>query len=124
MVSRIARIAYHGARKQARAHTFSGSREQLMVLTPGTRLGPYEITAERLRRGAMSAADVLRIGMQIADALDRAHRAGVVHRDLKPGNVMITRSGAKLMDFGLARATDVDGTQGGSGATLTALTHS
>ncbi len=63
-----------------------------------------ETLADRLARGALPAAEVLRFGAQIADALDRAHRAGVVHRDLKPGNVMLTRSGAKLMDFGLARA--------------------
>jgi serine/threonine protein kinase len=41
--------------------------------------------------------------MQIADALDKAHRAGIVHRDVKSGNIMITKSGAKLLDFGLAR---------------------
>ena len=64
-----------------------------------------ETLAQRLSRGGLPMPDVLRFGAQIADALDRAHRAGVVHRDLKPGNVMLTRSGAKLMDFGLARAT-------------------
>ncbi len=62
-----------------------------------------ETLAHRLEKGALPAAEVLALGTQIADALDRAHRAGVVHRDLKPGNVMLTKSGAKLMDFGLAR---------------------
>ena len=64
-----------------------------------------ETLAARLMKGALPLTDVLKFGAQIADALDRAHRAGVMHRDLKPGNVMITKSGAKLMDFGLARAT-------------------
>jgi eukaryotic-like serine/threonine-protein kinase len=63
-----------------------------------------ESLADRLARGPLPMPDVLRIGSQIADALDRAHRAGVVHRDLKPGNVMITRAGAKLLDFGLAKS--------------------
>ncbi|HYJ33665.1 MAG TPA: protein kinase [Candidatus Binatia bacterium] len=62
-----------------------------------------ETLARRIAKGPLPTAEVLRIGAQIADALDRAHRAGVVHRDLKPGNVMLTKSGAKLMDFGLAR---------------------
>jgi hypothetical protein len=66
-----------------------------------------ETLAQRLTKGALPLADVVRYGAQIADALDRAHRAGVMHRDLKPGNVMLTRSGAKLMDFGLARAASL-----------------
>ncbi|HUK63579.1 MAG TPA: alpha/beta fold hydrolase, partial [Dongiaceae bacterium] len=68
-----------------------------------------ESLAERLTRGALPTNDVIRIGAEIADALDRAHQAGIVHRDLKPGNVMLARSGAKLLDFGLARAIETGG---------------
>jgi Tol biopolymer transport system component len=60
--------------------------------------------AERLARGALPLDQVLRYGIEIADALDRAHRSGIVHRDLKPSNVMLTKSGVKLLDFGLAKA--------------------
>ncbi|MGA7613814.1 MAG: serine/threonine-protein kinase, partial [Thermoanaerobaculia bacterium] len=62
-----------------------------------------ESLAERIAKGPLPIADVLRYGAEIGDALHRAHIAGVVHRDLKPGNVMITKSGAKLLDFGLAK---------------------
>jgi len=71
-----------------------------------------ETLAHRLEKGPLPVAEVLSLGTQIADALDRAHRAGVVHRDLKPGNVMLTKGGAKLMDFGLARAASVAATPG------------
>jgi len=62
-----------------------------------------ESLANRLKRGPLPQAELLKIAIQIADALEKAHRAGVVHRDLKPGNVMLTKSGAKLLDFGLAK---------------------
>jgi eukaryotic-like serine/threonine-protein kinase len=62
-----------------------------------------ETLADRLSKGALPMDQVLRYGMQIADALDKAHKQGIVHRDLKPGNIMITKSGIKLLDFGLAK---------------------
>jgi Tol biopolymer transport system component len=62
-----------------------------------------ESLAERLKRGPLALPELLKIGRDIADALDRAHRAGIVHRDLKPANVVLTKSGAKLLDFGLAK---------------------
>jgi serine/threonine protein kinase/Tol biopolymer transport system component len=62
-----------------------------------------ETLAERLRKGPLPVAQVLKYGMEICEGLEKAHRSGVVHRDLKPGNIMLTKTGAKLMDFGLAK---------------------
>ncbi len=59
--------------------------------------------ADRIEKGPLPTDQVVKFGVEIADALDRAHRAGIVHRDLKPGNVMLTKSGVKLLDFGLAK---------------------
>jgi eukaryotic-like serine/threonine-protein kinase len=59
--------------------------------------------ADQLMRGALPSADVLRYAIELAEALDHAHRRGLVHRDLKPGNVMLTGAGAKLLDFGLSK---------------------
>ncbi len=64
-----------------------------------------ETLAGRIARGLLPLEQILTIATEIADALDKAHRQGMVHRDLKPGNVMLTKSGAKLMDFGLAKTT-------------------
>jgi eukaryotic-like serine/threonine-protein kinase len=77
--------------------THDGVRYIVMELLEG------ETLAERLRRGPLPMEQVLRYGAEIATGLQAAHRCGVVHRDLKPGNIMLTKSGAKLMDFGLAK---------------------
>jgi serine/threonine protein kinase len=62
-----------------------------------------ETLAMRLEKGALPLDQVLQFAIEIADALDKAHRKGITHRDLKPGNIMLTKSGTKLLDFGLAK---------------------
>src|ERR1700674_76171 len=62
-----------------------------------------ETLAQRLAKGALPIQQVLQYAIEISDALDKAHRKGVTHRDLKPGNIMITKTGTKLLDFGLAK---------------------
>ena len=62
-----------------------------------------ETLADRLAHKPLTQEEILKIGIEVADALDKAHRSGIIHRDLKPGNIMLTKSGAKLMDFGLAK---------------------
>ena len=77
-----------------------------------------ETLADRLAKGALPLEQVLIYGAQIAGALDKAHGAGVIHRDLKPGNIIITKSGAKLVDFGLAKFK-----RGGAAPDLSAVTQ-
>jgi len=77
-----------------------------------------ETLAKRLEKGPLPMEQVLKYGAQIADALDKAHRSGVVHRDLKPGNIVLAPRGAKLLDFGLAKPVSPLA----SGMTLTADT--
>ena len=76
-----------------------------------------ETLAQRLTTGPLPTAEVLRYATEIADALDKAHRQGIVHPDLKPGNIMLTATGTKLLDFGLAKLKPA--TEGAAG--LTAL---
>jgi len=68
-----------------------------------------ENLAERISRGPIPIEQLLRTGIEIADALDKAHQRGIVHRDLKPANIMLTKSGAKLLDFGLAKESPLGG---------------
>jgi serine/threonine protein kinase/Tol biopolymer transport system component len=76
-----------------------GTRFVAMELVDG------ETLAKRLEGGALLVEEALRLGLQIAQALEAAHEKGIVHRDLKPANVMVTRDGqVKVLDFGLAKA--------------------
>jgi serine/threonine protein kinase len=83
-----------------------------------------ETLESRLKTGALSLENALAIAEQLASALSVAHRHGVVHRDLKPGNIMLLKSGAKLLDFGVARVrgTPADLTDQGAETRSTALT--
>jgi len=76
-----------------------------------------ETLADRLRRGAMPLNEIYKVGIAVAEALALAHCHGIAHRDLKPGNIMLTQSGAKLMDFGLAKPLGLQSAGSASGAT-------
>ncbi len=84
-----------------------------------------ETLADRLCKGPLPIEQVLKYGIDICEGLEKAHRCGVVHRDLKPGNIMLTKSGAKLMDFGLAKeAAVVANPASGLSVTLTTPANS
>jgi serine/threonine protein kinase/tetratricopeptide (TPR) repeat protein len=82
-----------------------------------------ETLRDRLRRGAMPISEIVRIVTDVTDALDEAHRRGIVHRDIKPANIMIDARGrAKVLDFGIAKVLDVDRVVSPEQATETAQT--
>src|ERR1700745_3551927 len=79
-----------------------------------------ETLSERLRKGPLPLDQLLRYGTEICEGWEKAHRSGVMHRDLKPGNIMLTKAGAKLMDFGLAKPVKANRTPS-SGLTQTVM---
>ena len=102
------------ARFEREAHTISGlSHPNICALFDiGDQDGIYYVVleylegktlADRIAKGPLPVSEVLKVGADIASALQAAHRSGIVHRDLKPANVMLTKTGAKLLDFGLAK---------------------
>jgi serine/threonine-protein kinase len=93
---------------------FDGHPAMVMELVEG------ETLAARLARGPLRIDEALRFSIQIAAALVEAQRKGITHRDLKPGNIMLTKSGIKVLDFGLAKMDrSVTGSSGDDGETLT-----
>jgi eukaryotic-like serine/threonine-protein kinase len=80
-----------------------------------------ETLAERLKRGPVDLPSAIALARQVAEALAEAHRQEIVHRDIKPQNIMLTRSGqAKVLDFGIAKTAEARGTNLNTASALTA----
>ena len=127
--SRPARRRASASSARRRRSRSSRIRTSARSTTSGARATPTtsswsilegETLADRLGKGPLPTEQILRYGIEIADALDKAHRQGIVHRDLKPGNVMITKTGVKLLDFGLAKPLTAAGARPVSGASVMA----
>ena len=114
----------HGPRFQQEARAIAAlNHPHICVLHDD---GPDYLVMEFLDgapvQGPLPLDDVIRIALQIVDALDTAHGKGIFHRDLKPANIMVTRTGAKVLDFGLAKivsdSSEADATRTMAGTVL------
>src|SRR4051812_14157458 len=79
--------------------------------------------ADRLAKGALPLDEALKTAIDVTDALSAAHKQGIVHRDFKPANIMLTKSGAKLLDFGLVKAAAPAVSIGSNSTERTASAH-
>jgi serine/threonine-protein kinase len=105
-------------RLEARLGALLDHPNLVRILDPGPEEGrpylameyvPGERLDERLQaRGALPLMEALNTARQVAEAMAHAHAHGVVHRDLKPGNILLTPGGAKVMDLGIARVMDAE----------------
>ena len=109
----------HAARFQQEARAIAAlSHPHICVLHD---VGPDYLVMEYLEgnalRGPLPLDDVLRVTSEVVDALDAAHSKGIFHRDLKPANILMTSTGTKLLDFGIARlfGASPDATRSGTG---------
>jgi len=112
----------HRFEQEARAASSLNHPNILTIFEIGRTDGTYFIATEfvegttlrgLLSSGMLEPKQILEIGAQVADALAAAHRAGIIHRDVKPENIMVRRDGyAKLLDFGLAKLTEIESSIG------------
>ncbi len=113
----------HGARfeQEARAIAALNHPHICQIFDVGPDYLVLEFVSGEPLRGPLAEGEAVRLGIQIAGALEAAHESGILHRDLKPDNVLVTKNGAKLLDFGLAKldgGAAADVTQTGEGVVL------